>query len=403
MLWRATALCTALAACTTDADVGAFNEAGSTAGNGGSGGDTGSGGTGGAGGAGEVGPPPASTARIAAGSGTTCAIRSSGKAQCWGDNSAGQLGNNDDFIDGPLITTTSTPTDVYGMDDHLQAVFGGAVAQCALKTDGRVWCWGDSLFGEFFPGVAEHVIAPYPMEAMGLSGVVQFAIGYYFHCALNVEGTVKCYGLNGSGQLGNGSLKDSYVGAGVTGLEEPVVHIAAAQAGFAACAVLASGALRCWGSNTAGQLGNGTLSDAYVPEAVPALQGGVHAVTMGFEHACAITDDGVRCWGANNEGQLGDGEAYSTMEPGAPLALPEAVALASGSFHSCALGADGSVHCWGGEVGPTTPQQVIASGAVEITAAGRHTCALLDSGTLRCWGLNDRGQLGPFGGAGAPL
>ncbi|MEJ7735475.1 MAG: hypothetical protein WKG00_40600 [Polyangiaceae bacterium] len=390
---RSLACCAALAACTTDADVGAFNGPGS---------GSGAGGGGGGGGSAPIGPLPASDARVAAGSRTTCAIRSSGAIECWGDNSVGQLGNNDDFLDGPFVETTDTPVDVYGMDDHVQAVFGGAVAQCALKTDGRVHCWGDSFFGDAGRGWPKHGIAPYPLEAPGLSSVVQFAVGLYFHCALNVEGSVKCYGLNGSGQLGNGTLQDGYVPAGVLGLEGPAVQVSAAQSGFSACAVLASGSVACWGANNAGQLGTGDLADATTARLVVGLTT-ARAVSLGAEHACALLEDGVRCWGSNVEGQLGDGAQLSTLQPGELLALPDTVALASGVAHTCALGGDGSVRCWGGDYVPAVPQVVIASGAVEIAAGGRHSCARLDDGRLRCWGLNDHGQLGVFDGDGAPL
>jgi alpha-tubulin suppressor-like RCC1 family protein len=396
---RLLACCAALAACTTDADVGAFNDGGITSGKGAGGG----GAEGGGGGSAPIDPLPASEARVAAGGRTTCAIRASGAIECWGDNSLGQLGNNDDFVDGPFIESSDTPVDVYGMDDHVQAVFGGTTAQCALKTDGRVHCWGDSFFGDAGRGWPKHGIATYPLEAPGLSSVVHFAIGLYFHCALNVEGSVKCYGLNGSGQLGNGTLQDGYVPANVLGLDGPALQVAAARSGFSACALMATGAVACWGANNAGQLGTGDLADATSASPVLGLESGARAVSVGAEHACALVEGGARCWGSNVDGQLGDGSQLGTMEPGALLAMPDAVALASGAIHTCALGSDGSVRCWGGSYVPNLPEVIIESGAVEIAAGGWHTCARLDDGRLRCWGLNEHGQLGIFGGEGAPL
>jgi alpha-tubulin suppressor-like RCC1 family protein len=298
---------------------------------------------------------------------------------------------------------SSTPLPVDGLASGVRAVFGGAVAHCAVLEDGHVLCWGDSVFGEFEGRGAVHAIALSPFEAPGLSSVASLGIGTYFHCALNVEGDVKCYGLNGAGQLGSGTLDDGFVPAGVLGLG-PSRGLAAAQSGFFACAVTIAGAVLCWGTNVYGQLGNGTKEDALAPVAVSGLESGIARVTAGRDHACAIANDATYCWGDGSEGQLGSASGGATT-PVVVVGLPPLVAVAAGAAHTCGLAEAGSVHCWGSSASghAPAPTEVIASGVVEIAAGGHHTCALLESGLLRCWGTNGSGQLGPFAGAGAPL
>lgn len=169
------------------------------------------------------------------------------------------------------------------------------------------------------------------------------------------------------------------------------------------CALLADGAagtVRCWGANDAGQLGDGTVSPRAVPVTVP-LAGAV-AIGAGGHHACAVEAGGaVVCWGANGSGQV-TGLTTSVRVPG-PAATPiasGATAVVGGAAHTCALVA-GAVRCWGengaGQLGGTpdatgaaTP---VATGATDLAAGSNHTCAVV-AGAVRCWGENALGQLG---------
>jgi alpha-tubulin suppressor-like RCC1 family protein len=373
--------------CTTTIEVGRF-EAHSDAGSGGAAGDAG------------IVPLTPQANRLALGAISSCAIDASGGVVCWGDNISGQLGIGSDT---PESSSTALP--VLGLASGARAVFGGAVAECAVLEDGHATCWGDSVFGQFneYPGV--HAIAYSPFDAPGLSSLVSMGIGTYFHCALNVEGGVKCYGLNGSGQLGSGSLADSYTPASVLGLP-PARRLAASQSGFFACAVAQSGALYCWGDNSNGQLGTGSKDDALQAKEVTALGNDVSDVTAGRDHACAIAKGQVWCWGDDSEGQLGDGGGVGQSSPLSVAGMPPVRAVAAGVTHTCALTEEGAVYCWGSSdsgSSPAGPALVIASGVVEIAAGGIHSCALLADGVLSCWGADTRGELGPFAGAGAPL
>ena len=176
------------------------------------------------------------------------------------------------------------------------------------------------------------------------------------------------------------------------------------------CAVTADGALKCWGNNESGQLGDATTSDRASPTAVSGLASGVRAVSAGLSHTCALaTNGGVKCWGRNGQGQLGDGTTTSQTQPVDVSGLGSGVAaIAAGHAHTCALTTGGGVKCWGnntyGQIGDggacgencRTPQDVsgLGSGVSAIAVGGHHTCALTDGGGVLCWGDNTFGQVG---------
>src|SRR5438093_4486252 len=144
-----------------------------------------------------------------------------------------------------------------------------------------------------------------------------------------------------------------------------VSSAAAGDAGsFHTCALLQDGTVRCWGLNDAGQLGDGSTTNSSTPVAVAGV-GGAAAVTGGGFHTCARFPDGtLQCWGRNNAGQLGDPatlrEAVTT--PVRVTGITTATAVSAGGFHTCALPGDGTVRCWGqndyGQLGNGTSDPV---------------------------------------------
>jgi hypothetical protein len=169
-----------------------------------------------------------------------------------------------------------------------------------------------------------------------------------------------------------------------------------------ACAALSDGTVRCWGTNEFGQLGNGTQDTSFVPLPVPNLRDVVE-IDAGFHHVCARLRDGtVRCWGANEVGQLGNGTLASSTVPVPVLGVTDAVRLGVGFEHSCVVTVAGQLRCWGdndlvafdvdaGDVAIPTPVTVSteASPVLQLGVGGTFICASLQGGSVQCWGALD--------------
>lgn len=337
--------------------------------------------------------------QIHAGIAHTCAVTTVGGAFCWGNNFWGQLG------DGRRIER-HTPAPVIGINIAVQAITAGVFHTCSLNTAGGVACWGYNELGQLGDGSAT-IWRRRPVVVTGLhSGVQAITAGAYHTCALTTAGTVLCWGYNYSGQVGNGSTLNQPTPSTVAGLNSDVQAITGGR--LHTCALTTAGAVRCWGYNSVGQLGDGSTTDRLTPSAVVGLRSGVQAITAGAYHTCALTTAGaVRCWGYNRAGQLGDGSTTDRLTPVAVRGLGSGVqAIAAGDEHTCALTTAGGVLCWGdnanGQLGDSTwtdhltPVAVtgLSSGVQAITADGSFACALTTAGGALCWGNNGFGQLG---------
>lgn len=169
---------------------------------------------------------------------------------------------------------------------------------------------------------------------------------------------------------------------------------------------MADGSVKCWGGNTWGQLGDGTNTDTSIAVDVVGVSGAIE-ITAGAHHTCAVLSTGTaKCWGYNSfYGQLGDGTNVDSNVPVDVIGVSTATQITGGGLHTCAVLLAGSGRCWGwnmwGQLGDGTntdsnaPVEVVGlSDATQIAAGERHTCAVLEGGTARCWGLNGWGQLG---------
>lgn len=339
---------------------------------------------------------------IAAGARHTCALTSTGGAKCWGYNIYGQVG------DGNSGTYVLAPVDVQGLASGVAAISAGSYHSCALTTAGAVRCWGRNDYGQLGDGT--HSQRTTPVAVTGLAaGVAAISASRDFTCVLTTAGGAKCWGRNDSGQLGDGTYDARATPVDVSGLSGGLDAIE--TGGYHACALTASGAMTCWGSDAYGELGDGNSPrDTRVPGVVPSLGSGVASIAAGIRLTCAVTKaGGAKCWGTDDEGQLGDGG------PAVPIFSPDpvdVVGLSSGvrqvdvgNFHACAVLASGGVRCWGrAEEGQLGNRGALIAGevyevpyvydATAVAAGWVHTCALTAAGGVKCWGWNDDGQLG---------
>jgi alpha-tubulin suppressor-like RCC1 family protein len=238
---------------------------------------------------------------VASGELHTCAVLDSGGIRCWGFNVVGQLG--DGTTDDALA-----PVSVVGLSNGVQVDGGEDDFTCAVTTGSAAYCWGNNDEGHLGDGTTQTRSTPVQVSGLG-SGVDTVSAGGSHACALMAAGTVRCWGRGYEGQLGNSMNPGSLVPVEVANLDN-IVEISAGA--FHTCALDAGGYVYCWGSNGSGQLGDGTNNSRADPELVTSLPNGVTHIAAGYYNTCAVEIDGrLFCWGGNSEGQLGNG----TLDP----------------------------------------------------------------------------------------
>lgn len=236
-----------------------------------------------------------SATAVDAGGSHSCAVLESGAVQCWGYNAFGQLGDG-------TTTDSASHVPVTGIASAT-AVAAGGEHSCALLASGAVQCWGRNYDGQLGNGTATD--SNTPVTVSGINNAVAVAAGTTFSCALLASGSVQCWGDNYSGELGGGTIGDSNVPVPVAGIGTAVAITAG---GFHACVLLSSGSAQCWGLNRWGQLCNGSIKAYASNTPIPVSgTGALVRLEAGYAHTCALLSDGaMRCWGLDNEGQLGN-------------------------------------------------------------------------------------------------
>ncbi len=363
-----------------------------------------------------------------------------GAVRCWGAGGSGQLGyGNTDKI-GDNETPGSVGPVILGPGRTATAVAVGSNHTCALLDNGTVRCWGAGGNGQLGYGNTSQIGDNETPDSVGPVNLgpgrtaTAVTAGDAHTCALLDNGTVRCWGNGGNGQLGYGNTDD--VGDNETPGSVGPVNLGAGRTAAAisagdihTCALLDNGTVRCWGYGMFGALGYGNtdnVGDNETPGSVGPVNLGAGrtaaAISAGGFNTCAVLDNGtVRCWGAGGNGQLGYGntdEIGDNETPGSvgPVNLGPgrtAAAVAAGNIHTCALLDNGTVRCWGnggnGRLGYGNTDNIgdnetpggfgpvnLGPGrtAAAVVAGGAHTCAVLDNGTVRCWGQGFSGQLG---------
>lgn len=355
------------------------------------------------------------TKQLSSGGSSTCAVLDDDALSCWGYNFEGELGygDNKDRYTPPAFGLN------LGYGKTAVAVAAGFSHTCAILQDRSVKCWGQNGSGQLGYGDQQfRGLAPQTVLSFGLGRSAKaIATGFAHSCAILDDGSVKCWGANASGQLGYGDrtmrltppLNAVNLGTGRTAR-------ALSLGAYHSCALLDNFSMKCWGSNSDGQLGYNDKTQRIAPDANPLNFGPnvtVRSMAVGTYHSCAIlSDNSLRCWGRNSDGQLGLGDTTVRLAPATTVDVGTGLnprQVTAGLSHTCALFDEGIFQCWGGNeegqlasgdtISRTAPNQTpvtIAPGraVVELSAGRQHTCALLDDRTLKCWGSNTYGQLG---------
>lgn len=403
---------------------------------------------------------------LAAGTAHVCAILDNGQVKCWGANSYGQLGLGDTNYRGdqPGEMGDSLPTVDLGTgvgngfiyNHTAKAIAAGDNHTCVILDDSGVKCWGINSHGMLGLGDVTHrgdhpgeMGDALPGVALGTGRTAKgITAGSEHTCALLDDDSVKCWGANNNGQLGQGDTAARGDGPGEMGdnllkvdlgdifiMGAPFITTAkSVRAGSGhTCAVLTDGSVKCWGRNDMGQLGLGdtdargdgagemgiVLPTVNLGNGRTALQ-----VSGGQGLTCAVLDNmSVKCWGKNLSGELGLGDTVHRGDnPGEMGDNLPAIDLGNGfsasqvasHTNTCVISSTGQVKCWGynyygglgngtayrpgdepGEMARLIPVD-LGSGrsARDIAVSSTHSCALLDNGKVKCWGYNSGGELG---------
>jgi alpha-tubulin suppressor-like RCC1 family protein len=369
---------------------------------------------------------------LSAGYNHTCALLATGAVRCWGWHSVVGYGNTNDIGDSEHPFTAGE-VNVGGSVKQTINVFQPTISSgnghtCVVLDNGKVRCWGlgrDALGYGNMNDIGDDETPSSVGDVMlgALASAIYAQSGT--SCALRDTSAVQCWGHGGLvlgyrsyGNIGDGSIPSSY-GAVMLGGTATQIAPGLDQT----CALLSSGAVKCWGFGIYGGLGTAnteTIGDDEFPFAGPeaVIGGTVSQIVSGDDHVCALLQGGaVRCWGQGLVGQLGHGNKNNIGDDETPASAGDvplggpAKQLAAGGLFTCALMTSGNVRCWGwnssGQLGyghknnigddetPASAGDVSLGGtAAQITAGGEHACALMTTGAVRCWGNGAYGALG---------
>jgi alpha-tubulin suppressor-like RCC1 family protein len=327
--------------------------------------------------------------RISAGGGSSMLVRDDGTLWTWGDNVYAQLGDG-------TTAPRSSPQRLTGLGG-IVAVSAAGEHSMALDSNGAVYVWGANYAGQAGDGFGGG-LRTRPGKVPGLPAVKAIAAGYAFSIALASDGTVYGWGSNAAGQLGDGTTLPRLVPVRVSGLSD-IVAIAAGRGH--ALALASDGRVYAWGDNGLGQLGVGQAThQSNLPMLVPNLAG-VRAISAGDQFSIAVSNDGgVSAWGDNSASQLGDGTTTLRYTPVVVPGVAGVVQASAGASTVLAVRGDGSVLGWGfdpvnhfGSAQATT--RSVSTAAVTAVASGRaHALALDQVGRVLSTGDNASGELG---------
>jgi alpha-tubulin suppressor-like RCC1 family protein len=321
-----------------------------------------------------------------------------GSLWAWGLNTNGQLGVND-------ITHRSSPVQTVAGGTNWKQVAEGEGFSTAIKTDGTLWLWGNNLVGALGTNDITHRSSPVQTVAGGTNWK-QVAGGKLHTVAIKTDGTLWTWGSSTFGQLGDNTVasKSSPIQTVSGGTNWKQVSAGQQVTG----AIKTDGTLWVWGGNSYGQLGINDITNRSSP--VQTVAGGTNwkQVSCGGVFTAAVKTDGTLwTWGHNGNGQLGVNDITNRSSPVQTVAGgTNWKQVAGGYFHTASIKTDGTLWTWGknysGELGindithRSSPVQTVAGGTnwKQVAGAQSFTCAIKADGTLWLWGSNLVGQGG---------
>jgi alpha-tubulin suppressor-like RCC1 family protein/uncharacterized protein YjdB len=286
---------------------------------------------------------------ISAGGNFGCGVTTDRLLYCWGNDLSGQVGNG-------ASGAGATPSLATVKNERFTSVSAGEEHACALNTSGRAFCWGNDQFGQLGDHGLVNSTTPIPVnDSLRLFKAV--SAGFRHTCALTLGGAAYCWGDNTFGQLGTGSFGGgSDVPVAVAG---GLTFIAISAGGWIdgsvegshTCAVEVSGSMYCWGANNFGQLGNGAVGAGSSTPILVGGPGGFTTVATGGFHTCGLAGGQVSCWGRSEYGEVGDNDiSYHLVGSPSMVGGLQATAVTAGRKHSCAMSAAGEAMCWGSNI-----------------------------------------------------
>ena len=308
---------------------------------------------------------------VSTGNSHTCAILDDDSLKCWGSGYRG-----------------SSPVAInLGSNRTSKAVAAGSSYACAILDNNDLKCWGDNDYGQLGDGASEERNSPVSVDLGTGRTAKAVAAGNDHTCAILDDGSLKCWGKVDNGRLGNGINDDTHEPTSIgLGASRTVQMVDAGKKHT--CAVLDDGSLKCWGENRWGQLGDGTRIERHIPTTVNLGNNRIaQSVSSGDTNTCAILDDdSVKCWG------LSYGNGLSSISLGASRT---AEIISAGDRYTCALLDDDSVKCWSGSRSNPVSIDLGSDHTAQDVGVGKgYACAILENSSVKCWGDNLFGQLG---------
>ena len=320
-------------------------------------------------------------------------------------------------VEGNVNTPVGMDAEFLNVGENIDSIAVGGGHSCALTSTGRVFCWGDNALGQAGTGLlAPRIVQPTEIASVGET-FKQVSAGWGHACALSTDNQVYCWGDNGDGHLGTGNLEGEGTPTLVGGLPNNVVEVSAG--GYGTCALTATGAVYCWGDNGLGGVGKGDIgADALTPvnitnSAAFAGKTLIDIEVSGYQRCALATDGSLFCWGGDQDSEAGVNSATPVASPTLVNTFGDMVgekiaSMGLGGYHSCVVTESNKILCWGynlyftagndGGDDELVPVEIDDYGVLEgktikqVTGGYYYSCALATDGTVGCWGYNSNAE-----------